>query len=849
MDIAALNMSVRFDQVQGATAALKEQTKAASASERAAQKWGLATKEAGRTSEDFSKRVQRTIRDLEFERQQLMRSAAAKERYAVLRRAGVSESSAEGRAIMASVVALQAQRSANEQSSKASGVQVVTTRAAGVASRQLLAVLGPLATAFSVAAAASYAWSAGMKAADYGEQAEAIGVTTEQMQAYRFAGAQAGLQVEQMDTAFTRLARTMGQAADGGKEQIELFDKLGVKLLDARGALRPVADVLPEVARGVLQIGSSSQRTATLMELFGRSGAKMAAVLGEIAQGNDEVVAKARAAGAILDEEVIAAWDKVSDSLVRAQLAADTTFAKLGAPIATSALEAIERLLKSINEVMDQINSKDGFWASVLAESRSKGRIGTGPNALRLETPAERNARLLAEKQKELGTPAAQGREAMIQAEIDALARQGMIDRQAGMETAEEAARRGRLPAMGPATGGARSPSAKGGSGSDPYAKAIEAAREYVLSKKAETEAVGQTVLAAARLKHEQDLLNKATGEGKTLSDAQKAALQSLAGQMAEADNALAKAKFSDDARTKSEEFLAQQQLERESLFLSAQAADALRMSTEMLNAAKRQGIELSPAEVEAIRASADAMAAAKAETDQLKEITGLGREVFKGFFSDMREGLMNGRTIWQSFGDAAVNALNRIAEKLIEMAATQLFEAAFPSNAGGGGGGIGGLLGGLFGGGSSGTASGIFDGLMGSSFFPTFAKGAAFRAGNVVQFARGDVFGSPTYFPMSGGRRGLMGEAGPEAIVPLHRASDGGLGVRMAGGQAQRQTVIVTVTGDTDLVRVTARDEFGKGIAVAGPKIEQSAVKKAGERVVPIYNRHDAERGGDYRV
>lgn len=58
------------------------------------------------------------------------------------------------------------------------------------------------------------------------------------------------------------------------------------------------------------------------------------------------------------------------------------------------------------------------------------------------------------------------------------------------------------------------------------------------------------------------------------------------------------------------------------------------------------------------------------------------------------------------------------------------------------------------------------------------FANGAAFRHGNVVPFAKGDVFSRPTYFPMSGGRTGMMGEAGDEAIMPLRRGPDGKLGV-----------------------------------------------------------------------
>ena len=62
------------------------------------------------------------------------------------------------------------------------------------------------------------------------------------------------------------------------------------------------------------------------------------------------------------------------------------------------------------------------------------------------------------------------------------------------------------------------------------------------------------------------------------------------------------------------------------------------------------------------------------------------------------------------------------------------------------------------------------------------FAKGGAFSGGNIVPFAQGGVVNSPTLFPMSGRKTGLMGEAGPEAIMPLTRGSDGKLGVKAEG-------------------------------------------------------------------
>lgn len=64
------------------------------------------------------------------------------------------------------------------------------------------------------------------------------------------------------------------------------------------------------------------------------------------------------------------------------------------------------------------------------------------------------------------------------------------------------------------------------------------------------------------------------------------------------------------------------------------------------------------------------------------------------------------------------------------------------------------------------------------------FEKGGSFSQGRVMPFARGGVVSGPVNFPMRGGM-GLMGEAGPEAIMPLARGPDGRLGVRGGGGQS----------------------------------------------------------------
>lgn len=77
------------------------------------------------------------------------------------------------------------------------------------------------------------------------------------------------------------------------------------------------------------------------------------------------------------------------------------------------------------------------------------------------------------------------------------------------------------------------------------------------------------------------------------------------------------------------------------------------------------------------------------------------------------------------------------------------------------------------------------------------FAKGAVFDAGKVHAFARGGIVTGPTAFPMQGAT-GLMGEAGPEAILPLGRTPDGRLGVA-SGGQGAAPVTITIVTQDAD--------------------------------------------------
>ena len=94
-------------------------------------------------------------------------------------------------------------------------------------------------------------------------------------------------------------------------------------------------------------------------------------------------------------------------------------------------------------------------------------------------------------------------------------------------------------------------------------------------------------------------------------------------------------------------------------------------------------------------------------------------------------------------------------------------------------------------------------------------AKGNVFAENKIVPFAYGGIVDKPTLFPMANGA-GLMGEAGPEAIMPLRRGADGRLGVEASGGGMGGIVVNVDATGSTVEGDQQQSKQLGQAIGAA---------------------------------
>lgn len=157
-----------------------------------------------------------------------------------------------------------------------------------------------------------------------------------------------------------------------------------------------------------------------------------------------------------------------------------------------------------------------------------------------------------------------------------------------------------------------------------------------------------------------------------------------------------------------SQQYILQQQLEQQTLGMTEEAAAALRYEQEMLNQAANDNIDLTAQQRSEISSYAAAMAYAEEATRRATESMEFVKDTTRGFFDDLRSGLEQGKSLWESFANAALNALDKIVDKLLDDVLNALFQVQ-----GAGGGGIGGIISSLFGGGGTaafGTAGGFAD-------------------------------------------------------------------------------------------------------------------------------------------
>lgn len=213
---------------------------------------------------------------------------------------------------------------------------------------------------------------------------------------------------------------------------------------------------------------------------------------------------------------------------------------------------------------------------------------------------------------------------------------------------------------------------------------------------------------------------------------------------------------------TKSNQDIASAQLEQRLIGVDTYTSEYEKTNFDLTNQAINAGIPLTPEKIAYIDQAAQSTARYKEETEKLTDSFNSAKSITGSFFQDLRQDLWDGVSAWQAFGNAALNVLDNILSKMLDIGVDYLFDAV----------------------GAAGTSGGKekFSWSSVASSIGSWFSGTPAPAANGGAFTNG-VYNSPTLFKFAnGGQFGVMGEAGPEAVMPLRRGPDGSLGVQADG-------------------------------------------------------------------
>lgn len=117
-----------------------------------------------------------------------------------------------------------------------------------------------------------------------------MGGTAESASRLRFAAQESGVSFETLSKSTGKLEKGLGAANDGGKKTAAMIKVLGFNFRDAHGNIRPMSEVLPQLADKFKAMPGGAEKTALAMKLFGKSGTDMLPFLNKGKVGIEELM-------------------------------------------------------------------------------------------------------------------------------------------------------------------------------------------------------------------------------------------------------------------------------------------------------------------------------------------------------------------------------------------------------------------------------------------------------------------------------------------------------------------------------------------------------------------------------
>lgn len=599
----------------------------------------------------------------------------------------------------------------------------------------------------------------------------------------------------------TKLNINLVKAAEGNDALARQFAALGISVKDANGQVAPTDKVLAQIADRFADMPDGAQKAAAAVALFGKAGADLIPLLNEGAASMEQFTYK-------VSDDFAARSDLFNDTITELGIKTQG----FGMELTDALLPALQSILEVFGDLFDTdqdwtalfkviegvirgiavaiytvVKAVDVLIKNVVAAVQAAGQALSGDFGGAWQTITSRVSSGIAEAQQAIKDL---NKLAFGSAPSPGTGRRtsgrGLgLDTSAADREAEAAAKRAAAEAKRAATEQERLEERRRDLGQKALGLQRQL-RESLEDLNAAYAGVGADEFEQLELRRSQAITENGRLVDQLTRDAVQLALEinKAGGQIVdEAGKEIGIKAFEDliNAISEGNVALADKEYQQGLKEIGDQAAEAAIGLLEFTDAAEaQQG---------AIRGARDGISSYLEGIGTLSEnISNVAQNAFKGLEDAIVSLTTTGKFSFKDFALSIINDLTRMVTRMLIIAPIlQFIQSLIP-------------------GGSLATANKNLSGagaLSSTKLFSggLFANGGTFANG-IQPFAAGGIVDRPTLFKFANGgalRNGLMGEAGPEAIIPLRRGRDGKLGVA-GGGGSTNVTVNVDASGGTQV-------------------------------------------------
>lgn len=209
-------------------------------------------------------------------------------------------------------------------------------------------VIAGMATA-AVAGVAAFTSNFVDNALAIDRQARSLGMSTDEVQRWRFVAQQAGLEGNDLGEAIGQLSQRSLDAAQNAGQNRDTFERLGIAYADASGNVLPASEIMKNAADALARLGPGTEQTATAIQIFGEKGRLLLPVLAQGRDGINRMSDEFDRLGGGIDRETIESTKRLQESMSRLGL----RVMALIEPIAGRLVGGLEKLADKAGPLID----------------------------------------------------------------------------------------------------------------------------------------------------------------------------------------------------------------------------------------------------------------------------------------------------------------------------------------------------------------------------------------------------------------------------------------------------------------------------------------------------------------